>query len=207
MYSYIFFWWYIDRIILQLLKLTYFMYVHLHFNLQPGKVPTIDPKSLPFRDIGACSSCPFCGIRGSSESACSTGSDAGPCLLRKFGWCSYMGRSTKETRSRSGVVGRHLENLKFGRRVDDTHPGTCLDMAFCMSFSDLVDISIWLKKKGLLVLLLMSHFMGILTPRCLPTLGGGKELVALLPKEAHLNHLNLGVSTKKSWWFCFKRVC
>ena len=38
---------------------------------------------------------------------------------------------------------------------------------------------------------LISHFVGILMPRCLPTRGGGKELVALLPKEAHLNHLNV----------------
>lgn len=154
---------------------------------------------------------PFRDIWGSSERACSTGSDTGPCLLRKFGWRSYMGRSTKETGSRSGVAGRQLERQKGGWHTPwHTHlPQESLDIALCMSFSVLVDISTWnstalsLTKRSSDAYKLISHFVGILIPRCLPTRGGGKELVALLPKEAHLNHLNVVFPWRKVGDFVF----
>ena len=122
-----------------------------------------------------------------------------------------MGRSTKETGSRSGVVGRHLERQEGGWHTHwHTHlPQESLDIALCMSFFVLVDIStwnstaLWLTKGSSDAYKLISHFVGILIPRCLPTRGGGKELVALLPKEAHRNHLNVVFPWRKVGDFVF----
>lgn len=42
-------------------------------------------------------------------------------------------------------------------------------------------------------------FWCILIPRCLPTHGGGKELVALLPKEAHLIVFSTAIHVRFRW--------